>query len=214
MPGMTRGTSRSSKRQTKVPDCERTESHAASAVRALPTWINPVGEGAYRPRGKVMARECKVILSRHPAYKKRTLLPGGLYHMRPKTLAVLVAALLIAVPIFSQEAGLTGHWEGNIEIPGQKLGVNLDFTQEGDAWKGDISIPLQNAKDIPLINIKLEGNAATFEIQGIPGTPTFKGTLEGSKIAGDFTQSGGSFPFSVERGVSGADSARKELEGY
>jgi CubicO group peptidase (beta-lactamase class C family) len=134
--------------------------------------------------------------------------------MKHKTLAALVAALLIAVPIFAQEAGLTGHWEGNIEIPGQKLGVNLDFTQEGDAWKGDISIPLQNAKDIPLINIKLEGNAATFEIQGVPGTPTFKGTLEGSKIAGDFIQSGATFPFALERAVSGADSARKELEGY
>jgi len=131
-----------------------------------------------------------------------------------KALAALVATVLIAAPVLAQETELTGHWEGNIELPGQKLGVNLDFTQEGDAWKGDISIPLQNAKDIPLINIKLEGNAATFEIQGIPGTPTFKGTLEGSKIAGDFTQSGATFPFSVERAASGADSARKELEGY
>src|SRR5687768_6617832 len=50
MPGITRGPSRSSRRQTKVPDCERTESHAASAVRAFPMWMRPVGEGAYRPR--------------------------------------------------------------------------------------------------------------------------------------------------------------------
>ena len=133
--------------------------------------------------------------------------------MRHKILAALVAAVLFSVPLLAQE-GLTGHWEGAIEIPGQKLGINLDFTKEGDAWKGDISIPLQNAKDLPLINIGLEGAAATFEIQGIPGTPTFKGTLEGSKIAGDFSQGGATFPFSIERAESGADSARKELEGY
>lgn len=138
--------------------------------------------------------------------------------MRSKTLAAHAAAVLfavlLAVPVLAQEAGLAGHWEGTIEIPGQKMGINLDFTQEGDTWKGDISIPIQNAKDIPLINIKLDGNAATFEIQGVPGNPTFKGALEGSKIAGDFTQGGATFPFSVERAVSGADSARQELEGY
>ena len=133
--------------------------------------------------------------------------------MRHKTFAVLVAALLFAVPLLAQE-GLAGHWEGAIELPGQKLGINLDFIREGDAWKGDISIPLQNAKDLPLINLSLEGTSATFEIQGVPGNPTFKGTLQGSRISGDFTQGGATFPFSVERAASGADAARKELEGY
>lgn len=138
--------------------------------------------------------------------------------MKSKTLAVRLAAFLIAVllaiPVIAQEAGLAGHWEGAIEIPGQKLGINLDFRQEGDAWTGDISIPLQNAKDLPLINVKLEGSSATFEIQGVPGTPTFKGTLNHSKIAGDFSQGGATFPFSVARAASGAEAARKELEGY
>lgn len=141
--------------------------------------------------------------------------------MRFKTSATRLAALalfamvpLAAPAAFAQTTTLAGHWEGAIELPGQKLGINLDFQQEGDAWKGDISIPLQNAKDLPLVNISLDGTAATFEIQGIPGQPTFKGRLEGDRIAGDFTQSGGTFPFSVERAASGADAARKELEGY
>src|SRR5215203_3052856 len=83
MPGMTRGTSRSSRRQTKVPDCERTESHAAIAVRALPTWINPVGEGAYRPRStllKPLRRPAPPPLEqqRHAAHELgRDLLPFG-----------------------------------------------------------------------------------------------------------------------------------------
>ncbi|MES1243249.1 MAG: serine hydrolase [Acidobacteriota bacterium] len=135
--------------------------------------------------------------------------------MTRKIFAALALFFVVLAPsVLAQPASLAGHWEGAIELPGQKLGINLDFQQEGDAWKGDISIPLQNAKDIPLINIGLDGTAATFEIQGIPGTPTFKGTLAADKIAGDFTQGGATFPFSVERAASGADAARKELEGY
>lgn len=138
--------------------------------------------------------------------------------MRFKTFAALALLFALAPAAFGQAAAqpatLAGHWEGAIEIPGQKLGINLDFQQEGDAWKGDISIPLQNAKDLPLIDIRLDGTAAGFEIQGIPGKPTFKGKLEGDRIAGDFTQGGGTFPFSVERAASGADAARKELEDY
>ncbi len=136
-------------------------------------------------------------------------------------LALLCAltALTLGAPtvVLAEEAGLAGHWEGAIELPGQKLGFNLDFQREGDAWKGDISIPLQNAKDLALINVKVDGaqgDQATFEIQGIPGNPTFKGTLTAAKIAGAFTQGGGAFPFSAERAASGADAARKELEGY
>lgn len=134
--------------------------------------------------------------------------------MRLKTFAALALLLSLLAPAAFAQTTLAGHWEGAIELPGQKLGVNLDFQQEGDAWKGDISIPLQNATDLPLVNVKLDGDAATFEIQGVPGTPTFKGKLEGDRIAGDFSQSGATFPFSVERGASGADAARKELEGY
>jgi CubicO group peptidase (beta-lactamase class C family) len=138
--------------------------------------------------------------------------------MKLKSFAAFALLLsLLAPAAFGQAAAptsLAGHWEGAIELPGQKLGLNLDFAQDGDAWKGDISIPLQNAKDLPLINIGLTNNEATFEIQGVPGTPTFKGKLDGGKIAGEFSQGGATFPFTAERGASGADAARKELEGY
>jgi CubicO group peptidase (beta-lactamase class C family) len=133
--------------------------------------------------------------------------------MTRKNLAALALLIVALAPAaFAQPAGLAGHWEGIIELPGQKLGINLDFRQEEGAWKGDISIPFQNLKDIPLINIQVEGGTSTFEIQGIPGNPTFKGTLAGDRIAGDFTQAGATLPFSVERVAAGA--ARKELEGY
>ena len=93
---------------------------------------------------------------------------------------------------------LAGHWEGAIELPGTKLAVDLDFVKQADGTlKGDISIPAQGAKDLPLAGIKSEGPDVAFAIAGVPGDPTFQGkfSADGEKIAGRFSQGGGSFGF-------------------
>jgi CubicO group peptidase (beta-lactamase class C family) len=135
--------------------------------------------------------------------------------------AALAAALLSltltgAAPALAAETSPAGHWDGEINIPGTKLGIDVDLTQDGGAWKGDISIPLQGAKDLPLLNVKADGTSVSFEIQGIPGTPTFNGALsaDGAKIAGDFSQGGGKFPFELRRGAAPADTAKDALAGY
>ena len=133
--------------------------------------------------------------------------------------AILLLALSVGVaPALAAEASLTGHWEGAVEIPGTKLGVDLDFSQENGAWKGDISIPQQKAKDLPLKNIQQQGTAVSFEIEGVPGSPTFKGTLsaDGETVAGDFSQGGGTFPFGLKRAaaVAPAEAAKEALAGY
>ena len=134
--------------------------------------------------------------------------------------AVLFVALLLTVFSFIQAApaqDLAGHWEGAIELPGTKLVVDIDFAKQADGtWKGDISIPLQSAKDLPLAGIKAEGASVVFVISGVPGDPTFKGQLsaDGSKITGQFAQGGGAFPFELVRGADPVAKARKALEGF
>jgi len=110
-----------------------------------------------------------------------------------------------------------GHWEGAVEVPGAKLEVNVDFVKQADGtWKGDISIPAQGAKDLPLGGIKVEAADITFAIAGVPGDPTFKGRLsaDGAKITGNFTQGGGNFPFELARAADPAAAAKKALEGF
>lgn len=112
---------------------------------------------------------------------------------------------------------LAGHWAGAIELPTMKLEFNVDFTQKEDgSWVGDITIPAQNAKDLPLANVSLKAKEVSFEIPGIPGNPTFKGALsdDGSKITGNFTQSGQAFPFTLNRGASPAAKAKEALAGF
>jgi CubicO group peptidase (beta-lactamase class C family) len=137
-----------------------------------------------------------------------------------RTLSVIVIAL--AVSALGQAAlaapqDLAGHWEGSIAVPGTKLDVNLDFVKQADgSWKGDISIPAQGAKDLPLVGIKIDAAGVVFVISGIPGEPTFKGQLgaDGAKITGGFSQGGGTFPFELTRAADPVALAKKALEGF
>lgn len=129
-----------------------------------------------------------------------------------------IVLMIIPLSLMSDEVpSLEGRWEGIIDIPGMKLNIDIDFSQKDDgSWAGDISIPAQNAKNLPLSNINLKGKEVTFKITGIPGNPTFKGILsdDGSKIAGDFTQRGQAFPFTLGREASPGVKAREALAGF
>jgi CubicO group peptidase (beta-lactamase class C family) len=124
----------------------------------------------------------------------------------------------LAIPagaVAGEDTGLAGHWEGAIDLPGQELEVDLDFELDGEAWSGDISIPAQGARNLPLAGIVVDGAAVTFAIQGVAGEPTFSGTLseDGKSISGSFTQGGQVFPFSLSSGIDAAAKATKALSG-
>jgi len=115
-------------------------------------------------------------------------------------LIVLSCALALAQPATAPSADPAGHWEGSIELPGgQSLGVIVDLSLAGNDWRGTIDIPAQGAQGLPLENIQVDGVNVRFTIKGIPGTPTFKGTLEGGKLAGDFTQGAAELTFELSR---------------
>jgi CubicO group peptidase (beta-lactamase class C family) len=138
----------------------------------------------------------------------------------PLTLAALALLLAAALPFVppaaaAEAAAFAGHFEGSIDVPGHPLKIDVDLAVGDDgSLSGDISIPAQAAKDLPLAGFAIDGDAVTFAIRGIPGDPTFHGTLaaDGSAIAGDFTQGGGTFPFSLARAEAPAAAARGALD--
>lgn len=130
---------------------------------------------------------------------------------------VIAALLCLGLSLPAEEISLAGHWEGAIELPGMKLEINLDFNQAADrTWQGDISIPAQNAKDLPLGKIAIDGLKVSFVIPGIPGDPAFEGSLseDGTSISGQFTQAGQTFPFRLTREVDPVIKARQALAGF
>ena len=138
---------------------------------------------------------------------------------------VLVLAFLllplfpaVAVPMpAADEASVAGHWVGEVELPGTKLGFDVDLALKPDGtWSGDISIPMQNAKDLPLGNISVKGKDVSFEIAGVPGNPSLKGTLsdDGQKVTGQFMQGGQSFPCAMSRSAGLKAKAKQALAGF
>ena len=109
---------------------------------------------------------------------------------------VLTLSLLSA-----DENALIGEWTGSVKVPGQELEIVVEFLSEDDLVVGFIDIPLQQAVDLPLENITIEKSNVTFAIKDVPGDPTFNGTLseDENTIHGEFTQNGGTFPFSLIR---------------
>ena len=107
-------------------------------------------------------------------------------------LSLLIGAAGFAVPA-TAEVDPAGHWEGRIDIPGSPLDFDVDISRAEDgAWSGDISIPVQNARNLPLTGIKLNDREVSFAISGIPGEPVFRGEIaeDGLSISGMFSQAG------------------------
>jgi CubicO group peptidase (beta-lactamase class C family) len=139
--------------------------------------------------------------------------------MTTKAKACIFALLLILAPLAARpaEPGLAGHWSGSVELPGTKLECRLDFSRSADGTlTGSVTIPAQNAKDLPLGRIVVQAGEVSFAITGLPGDPVFKGTLDeaGLKITGTLTQSGQAFPFVFTRSESPADKAKAALAGF
>jgi CubicO group peptidase (beta-lactamase class C family) len=115
--------------------------------------------------------------------------------------ASLVLGLLLLTPRLASAADAAGRWEGSIDIPGSALGVAVTLQKGADgAWAGTIDIPQQGAKALPLRSVAV-GETVTFAIDGVPGDPTFTGTLakDGATIAGAFTQGPLNVPFHLAR---------------
>ncbi len=111
----------------------------------------------------------------------------------------LLFALVLATPALAQRA--EGDWTGAIDIPGNTLAIEVTLEETGGAWTGTISIPAQNLTGYALGGIRAEGDSVFFQMDGIPGTPRFRGVLKENDavLAGDFLQGQGRLTFSLTR---------------
>ena len=107
-----------------------------------------------------------------------------------KTLSVLAISVFVIVPTLFAQQSLVGHWEGNINIRGQQLIINVDFRSSGDTLTATIDIPQQNARNLPLKAVMFHAPRVFFELPAGPGLAVFDGQLKDSTISGTFTQAG------------------------
>ncbi len=123
-------------------------------------------------------------------------------NLMPRIAAAIGMLLLISSAPAQPAADSSGHWEGAIQLPDKELKITVDLAKDDKgAWMGAISIPAQKLSGVPLANIAVRGNSVNFLIKGIPGNPTFQGTLssDAKTISGDFSQGGGTLTFKLTR---------------
>ena len=85
---------------------------------------------------------------------------------------------------------------------GVDLEIGLNFKlDEAKKIKGTFDSITQGAMGIKLDAIEIKDKTITFLLSGVPGDPTFKGTLDetGKKLTGEFTQGGAAGTFAVEK---------------
>ena len=123
------------------------------------------------------------------------------------TRSKLISAAAAAGMLFFTSAALaqssssaSGHWEGNIEVPGQPLAIVVDLEKKaGDVWNGTISIPAQHVSAMPLSDIAVKDDVVSFAMKGVPGDPHFAGKVaaQARTMSGDLSQGGMSMPFTL-----------------
>jgi pimeloyl-ACP methyl ester carboxylesterase len=111
-----------------------------------------------------------------------------------------LSLLLLGSPTLAQ-SDAAGDWKGAISLPNGELGILVQLKHDQSQWKGTIDIPAQGVKSMALGEITVEGSNVSFKMPGVPGNPTFKGTLatDGREIVGDFKQGPSKLPFRLER---------------
>ncbi len=140
--------------------------------------------------------------------------------MNKKTVFVFLLACILIGPTrmpASDPAELAGFWQGAVELPGAKLEVQISFqVRENASLQGEISIPAQNARNLPLSQVTRRNGELSFSIDGIPGDPTFSGVLseDGLSFSGKFRQGGAEFPFSLQRSVDPGLAAAEALAEF
>ena len=120
---------------------------------------------------------------------------------RPRKLSSLVVLLpLLFEPGGRDVSDFVGGWQGRIEAPGGRLGIRVNLEHGDNGWTGTIDIPQQGVKELALEGVVVDGQEVGFSIRGVPGSPTFRGSLSAGVIEGEFMQGPATLAFRLIRG--------------
>ena len=114
----------------------------------------------------------------------------------------------------TQEQSIEGRWEGVNRIVGQELTVVVDIKATPDGLTGTIDIPLQGTFGMELLEVRLDGASAHFELATNLGVAVWEGDLLGDTISGEFNQGGVSGTFELTGGQPVPDDPGEEPVPY
>ena len=114
-----------------------------------------------------------------------------------KNILFIVIALMAACAIHAQD--MTGSWQGDLDIGGQKLGIVFKFSKTAEGTDlAKMDVPAQGAADIPLTIAYISKDSLSLEMKKL--NMAYTGRIEGELIKGTFLQNGMSLPLELKQG--------------
>ncbi len=118
--------------------------------------------------------------------------------VRRVLLVALVSIALCPLQVLAQTS-VGGRWEGSIKIAGRELGIVVIFTGEGRTLGATVDVPQQGASGLPLLNVRVEGTRAHFELPTGPTVASFDGEVKADVMSGTFEQGPAKGTFEIRR---------------
>jgi pimeloyl-ACP methyl ester carboxylesterase len=95
---------------------------------------------------------------------------------------------------------LEGLWQGTLKVGAIELRLVLHISAEaGGGFTGTLDSPDQGAKDLPIDEVTSKDAEVRLELKGVKASFEGKWNADGSEIAGNWKQSGQSFPVTFQR---------------
>lgn len=135
-----------------------------------------------------------------------------------------VIGIVLALALFSGMAGLSalgaedltgngsalieGVWEGKLVVGKSALTLvfNVFKTNENGDYRATMDSPDQGAKGIPVSKVAVVGSQVTFEVIAIKGSYSGELSEDGTRMVGQWQQSGLSLPLELARKAKAPDS--------
>jgi hypothetical protein len=124
-------------------------------------------------------------------------------------LFLFLVTLAAPFPAQAQAQNPAGHWDGHVKLPSGPLEVHLDLKYRHGSWSGDIVIPTESTRMMPVTGVKVSGRRVSFGVE-MRGGPRFDGKLdkEGAELDGKFREAGYDYPFRLVRAGGGGGGVR------
>lgn len=106
-----------------------------------------------------------------------------------KQVFLFAFGLLLSTQHAFAQTDYSGNWQGAIDLPGMKLEISIHFQTEDSKWKGFLSIPVQNIKEMSLADLDIQGRNIRFKLPEVPGNASFSGSFDekASSLNGTFS---------------------------
>ncbi|MDR2086917.1 MAG: S9 family peptidase, partial [Dysgonamonadaceae bacterium] len=108
---------------------------------------------------------------------------------------VLVIILLFSM--ITLKAQIAGDWKGTLNVQGMELELILHISGADGAYTATMDVPLQGAAGIPVETVAFENNQLTIALPQMQ--LSYKGTLAGETIEGNFEQGGMTLPLTLAK---------------